>query len=64
VFIVENYFALQSFAAIRETFNNACPVKRVPNELKYTDKNHSTRSKYPVHCTLLDFSTIAVVTDQ
>jgi hypothetical protein len=31
VFILENYFASKSFAAVREAFINAYPDKEVPN---------------------------------
>jgi hypothetical protein len=33
VFILENYFASKSFAAVREAFSNAYPVKEVPNKI-------------------------------
>jgi uncharacterized BrkB/YihY/UPF0761 family membrane protein len=32
VFILEHYFASKSFAAVRETFNNAYSDKEVPNK--------------------------------
>jgi hypothetical protein len=32
VFILENYFASKSFAAVREAFSNAYPDKEVPNK--------------------------------
>jgi hypothetical protein len=32
VFILEHYFASESFAAVRETFSNAYPDKEVPNK--------------------------------
>jgi hypothetical protein len=32
VFILEHYFALISFAAVREAFSKAYPTKEVPNK--------------------------------
>jgi hypothetical protein len=32
VFILEQYFAPKSFAAVREAFSNAYPDKEVPNK--------------------------------
>jgi hypothetical protein len=32
VFVLEHYFVLKSFVAVREAFSNAYPDKEVPNE--------------------------------
>jgi hypothetical protein len=35
VFILEHYFALKSFAAVREAFSNKYPEKEAPNKTIY-----------------------------
>jgi hypothetical protein len=47
VFILEHYFALKSFAVVRESFSNAYPDKEVPNKTtihRLVTKYRETRS--------------------